>query len=557
MIKLRINAIEIEVRKGSTILEAAAAAGFEIPTMCNNGAVEHFASCMVCLVKDATNGSFMPSCATRVQEGMNLITQDATLTEARKTALELLLSEHVGDCEAPCRVACPAFMDIPLMNRLIAAGKMEEAYQVVKTDIALPGVLGRICPAPCENACRRKSIDKAVAICLLKRFTADASIAVSTEKPAITFAEKVCIIGAGPAGLSAAYYLQQKGIQTVIYDGNELPGGALRYVLEDEVLDKSVLDREIDCIRQMGAVFEQQQKIDAFRFKTLCHEFDAVVLATGNFRDEMLDWGLDNDGKHLLADKATHRTNLKNVFAIGNTTRAAKMAIRSAAQGKEVAVVLEQLFQAERRKDESRDMMILTGSNEQSSIPAFNKVHAIRSTQAAVIGRLKFNSSFGKLLEVEFSEYLKETTDTERQHAGIHSKEGFSREKAILEAQRCMHCDCRKADHCVLRELSDRYKASQKRYFQTDRLPVVKKIAYENLIYEPGKCIKCGVCVRITAKYKETFGFTFVGRGFNVEIGIPFNEKMELALVHTMGLVAKACPTGALSSIAKELGTSV
>src|SRR5659263_188162 len=128
-IKLTINALEVEVRKGSTILEAAAEAGFEIPTMCNNGEVEHFSSCMVCLVKDIKSGSFMPSCATRVQEGMNILTDDAELTEARKTALELLLSEHVGDCEAPCRIACPAFMDIPLMNRLIAAGKMDEAYK--------------------------------------------------------------------------------------------------------------------------------------------------------------------------------------------------------------------------------------------------------------------------------------------------------------------------------------------------------------------------------------------------------------------------------------------
>jgi len=523
MIKLRINAIEIEVSKCSTILEAAAAAGFEIPTMCNNGEVEHFASCMICVVKDVKNGAFMPSCATRAQEGMNILTEDAELAEARKMALELLLSEHVGDCEAPCRIACPAFMDIPLMNRLIAAGRMKEAYTVVKTDIALPGVLGRICPAPCEAACRRKPIDHAVSICLLKRFTADESIEVPLEKPVHTFTEKVCIIGSGPAGLSAAYYLQQKGIQTVLFDGNEQPGGALRYSIEDTILDKSILDREIDIIRGMGAVFEQNRKIDALKFKTLCNEFDAVVLANGNFGAEMLDWGLENDGKHLLADEATHRTNIKNVFAIGNTTRASKMAIRSAAQGKEVATTIVQLFKGE-----------------------------------AVTGEVRhFNSSFGKLFREEYSEYLKESKDAERQSSAVHSKEGFSREKAIVEAKRCMHCDCRKADHCVLRDLSGRYKASQKRFSPTNRLSVVKNVAQNNLIFEPLKCIKCGICVRMTAKYKETFGFTFIGRGFQVEVGVPFNEKMELALTKTMILVAEACPTGALSSLSKEKEASM
>ncbi len=518
MIKLRINATDVEVKEGSTILEAAAFAGFEIPTMCNNGEVEHFASCMVCLVKDVKNGSFMPSCATRVQEGMNLLTEDAELTEARKTALELLLSEHVGDCEAPCRVACPAFMDIPQMNRLIAAGKMEEAYQVVKTDIALPGILGRICPAPCEAACRRKPIDQAVSICLLKRFTADETFSAPIVKPTLLFKEKVCIIGSGPAGLSAAFYLQQKGFQTLLLDANELPGGALRYSIDDAVLDKSVLDREIEMIRSMGAVFDQNQKIDALRFKSICNEFDAVVLATGTIGAEMLDWGLDNDGKYLLANKATHQTNIQNVFAIGNTNRASKMAIRSAAQGKQVALVLEQLFKGE-----------------------------------AVTGEVRhFNSTFGKLFMEEYSEYLKESTATERQSSAVHSKEGFSREKAMKEAQRCMHCDCRKADHCILRDLSDRYKASQKRFLHGNRLTLVKNIAEGALVYEPLKCIKCGICVRMTAKYQETFGFTFIGRGFQVEVGVPFNEKMELALVNTMKLVAEACPTGALSSISEE-----
>lgn len=513
MTRLRINQQEIDAATGMTVLEAALQAGFEIPTMCNNGEVEHFASCMVCVVKDQRNNSFLPACSTLVQAGMEVVTESEELTEARKTALELLLSEHVGDCEAPCRIACPAFMDIPEMNRLIAAGRFEEAYQKVTKDIALPGILGRICPAPCESICRRKTIDSAVSICLLKRFTADFTTSV-VEKVPLRFAQKVAVIGAGPAGLSAAYYLQINGIQTTIFDGNALPGGALRYALGEEQLDRETLDGEIERIRRTGVQFKIQQ-IDKQGFEVLQGDFDAVVLATGKYTEAMQDWGIHHDGKHLHADKTTHRTNLPTVFAIGNTTRSAKMAIRSAAQGKEVAVSIEQLFSGEPVTGETR----------------------------------RFNSSFGKLHESEFFEYLKESTERERLSDGVHAKQGFSREEAMLEAERCLHCDCRKADNCILRDLSDRYRAVQKRFASGERLSVVKKIAKDQLVYEPGKCIKCGICVRLTAKLRETFGFTFIGRGFQVEVGAPFDENMETALVKTMAEVCEACPTGALSSL--------
>jgi len=170
-VNIKINNKRYTVPVGSTVHQAATQAGVDIPVMCENEEVEHFSSCMVCLVKDAHNGKLFPSCSMFVQEGMDVITDDEEILEARKISLELLLSEHVGDCEAPCVTSCPAHMDIPLMNRLLADGKFAEALKVVKNDIALPAVLGRICPAPCEAACRRKGIDGAVSICLLKRFS--------------------------------------------------------------------------------------------------------------------------------------------------------------------------------------------------------------------------------------------------------------------------------------------------------------------------------------------------------------------------------------------------
>ena len=160
MIRLKINDRETNAEEGTYVLAAASEMGIEIPTMCHLESLEPFATCMLCLVKDRNTGKLFPSCSVRPEEGMDIITNDEEVREARKTALELLLSDHVGDCEAPCQVSCPAHMDIPQMNRLLAAGEFDAALGVVKRDIALPSVLGRICTAPCEGACKRKPIDQ-------------------------------------------------------------------------------------------------------------------------------------------------------------------------------------------------------------------------------------------------------------------------------------------------------------------------------------------------------------------------------------------------------------
>ncbi|HDS07587.1 MAG TPA: 2Fe-2S iron-sulfur cluster binding domain-containing protein, partial [Bacteroides sp.] len=202
-VRMKIDHREVEADSGSVLIDVLRGEGIRVPSMCYLEGMEHNTSCMVCVVKDRRTGKLIPSCSHRVEDGMDIISGDGEVHEARKMSLELLLSEHVGDCEAPCQVTCPAHMDIPLMNRLLAAGKFREALQVVKKDIALPSVLGRICPAPCEGACRRKSIDQAVSICLLKRFAGDHDLA--GDRKYLPFREspknkRVAVIGAGPAG---------------------------------------------------------------------------------------------------------------------------------------------------------------------------------------------------------------------------------------------------------------------------------------------------------------------------------------------------------------------
>lgn len=493
-------------------MKAAQKMGFDIPNLCWHDELEHFTSCMLCMVKDSLTGRLLPSCSINAVEGMEIITEDEEVKESRKTALELLLSEHTGDCEAPCQVACPAHMNIPLMNRLIAAGKFNESLEVVKRDIALPAVLGRICPAPCEGACHRKSVDQPVSICLLKRFVGDEGEAPEIV-PAKSTGKKVAVIGAGPAGLAASYYLQLKGVQVTLLDKNDKAGGLLRTEINDEVLPKEVLDKEIEVILKTGVDFEGGKTIDAVAFEALKKDYDAVIVATGTVSDDSYSFGLKANPKGIDVNRSTYQTSENKVFAIGNALRSSRLAVRSVGQGKEVAFSVLQFLNGDEIKGEPR----------------------------------LFNSRVGRLVASEFSEYLKESVDTKRIDPKQGGNSGFSKEEAIAEAERCLHCDCRAIDDCKLRIYSDQYQADQKRFKTSDRRAMTKVKNHGYVIYEPQKCIKCGICVRLTDKYTEKFGFTYIGRGFDVEIGVPFNEALEQGLTATAEKVARSCPTGAIS----------
>jgi NADPH-dependent glutamate synthase beta subunit-like oxidoreductase len=510
MIRLKINNIEVEAPQGTSVMHAARDAGIPIPALCMDDELEHFTSCMLCLVKDGA-GKIFPSCSVKVSQGMQITTDDDEISEARQMALELLLSEHVGDCEAPCQIGCPAHMNIPLMNRLIASGNWENALKVVKRDIALPSVLGRICPAPCEGACHRKTVDEAVSICLLKRFVGDENDLHPFPVPALS-GHRVAIVGAGPAGLATAYYLRLKGMEPHLFDRENLPGGQLRTAISKETLPESVLDREINSIFQTGIAFTGNFTVDDSAFEELKKNFDAIVVASGNIDDFTKSFGLKGNPRGLEVNRRTYETDEKGVFAVGNVLRSSKLAIRSLGQGKEAAFSVWQYLNGKKITGEPR----------------------------------LFNSRFGRLHQTEFAEYLKESSPHLRVFPEAYSQ-GFSPEEAVKEAQRCMHCDCRAAGDCKLRDYSDFYLADQKRFLYSPRRAMTKSFQTLGIVYEPQKCIKCGICVRLTEKYREKLGLTYIGRGFDIEIGIPFNESLDAALTVTAALVAEKCPTGALS----------
>ena len=132
MINLIINNQRVSVIDDSTVLSAAETLGIAIPTLCHVNGYKPNTSCMICVVHELKTDSLIPACFMPVKEGMHIDTSNEKVREARKDTLELLLSEHVGDCEAPCQRACPANMNIPLMIRQIKENSLEKAIITVK-----------------------------------------------------------------------------------------------------------------------------------------------------------------------------------------------------------------------------------------------------------------------------------------------------------------------------------------------------------------------------------------------------------------------------------------
>jgi len=519
MIHLKIDNIDISVAEDTSVLEAAKTVGIAIPSMCYMEGFDNSPSCMVCLVKNKKTGQLLPSCALKVTEGMEILCDDPEVKEARKEALELLLSDHVGDCEAPCSLACPANMNIPVMNRLIAAKSFTESLKVVKEEIALPFVLGYICPAPCEKACRRKQIDEPVSICLLKRFVAGngpSALEVPSQAGNKIFPGKsVAIIGTGTAGLASAYYLLQFGHQVVLFDKNDKVGGTLRYSIPDDELPKNVLDAEVEIIRSFGAEFRLNTLITAEIFEhEILGKFDAVIIATGDIAvSDHLTSLFQHSKNGISVNEGTFAVSAKGIFACGSVVRSQKMAVRAVAQGKSAAISAD---------------LFLKGAELKKSVK-------------------RFNSRFDKLFAPEFTEYLKESVPDKRLNPKGGFIEGFTTDEAVNEAARCLHCDCRKPETCKLRIYADEYKADRKKYLLGERKIMLKHFQHELVVFEPEKCIKCGLCIDITVKSNELTGLTYIGRGFDVRIDVPFNQSLKVALTHTAKKCAEACPTGALA----------
>ncbi len=303
MINITINGKPYQAQAGDSVLNAAAKHGIEIPTLCHDPRLEPYSSCFVCVVEIEGMRGLQPACSTKVAEGMKLHTDNDKVRKSRKSALDLLVSDHFASCQAPCKTKCPAGVDVQGYISLIEKGLYQEAVELIKDVNPLPAVCGRVCVRPCEAACNRNFMDEgaAVGIDYMKRFVADYDLAQNQPfKPEIAAStgKKVAVIGAGPGGLSAAYFLQQMGHQVDIFEGNNHAGGWLRYGIPEYRLPNEILDKEISTITDLGVnIFYNKKLGENLSYKEIRETYQATILAIGSQRGTLLGAdGEDADG---------------------------------------------------------------------------------------------------------------------------------------------------------------------------------------------------------------------------------------------------------------------
>ncbi|MCK5076605.1 MAG: (2Fe-2S)-binding protein, partial [Calditrichia bacterium] len=285
-VKVQIDNKWVKADSNETIFDVAKRNNIEIPHLCHDDQLEPYGSCFVCVVKVKGARSLQPSCATKLTDGMVITTHDDEIEKSRKMAIELLLSNHFADCLGPCKINCPADVDVQGYIALAALGKYKEAIKLIKAQNPFPTVCGRVCTRPCELNCRRDIFDESVAVDDIKRFVADKDLFSKDryfpEKKAERF-EKIAIVGAGPGGLTCAYYLAQEGYKIDVFEANEKAGGMLRYGIPTYRLPSDVLDKEIEGITGLGVKINYNQRLgENFTIDNLIKGgYKSVFLALG------------------------------------------------------------------------------------------------------------------------------------------------------------------------------------------------------------------------------------------------------------------------------------
>jgi formate dehydrogenase major subunit len=286
-VELVINGKKISAAPGQTILDVVRNNKIdEIPTLCYDPKLEPYGSCFLCVVEVKGAPRLVPACVTRIRDGMEVTTRSQRIVTARKSALELLLSDHYADCVCPGQRACPAGVDIQGYMSLAALGYYKESLDLIRERNPFPVVCGRVCVRKCEVSCLRKSVDDPVGINFVKRYVAEQS-GGNGQLPAVTAkntGKRVAIIGGGPGGLSCANYLAKMGHGVTIFESLPKLGGMLRYGIPEYRLPRKELDDEIKGILGLGVEVRTKKKLGKdFTVEGLIEKehFDAVFIALG------------------------------------------------------------------------------------------------------------------------------------------------------------------------------------------------------------------------------------------------------------------------------------
>lgn len=422
--KIRIDGKEIEALAGQTILEAALTNNIYIPHLCYHPDLEAKGGCRLCSVEIEGIEGAVPSCMTKVEEGMNIHINGAEVDKVRNASMELILASHTPDCTGcpkfgkcelqsmyqyfgvsperwrkrvrgfgsddsnplishmftrcircgrciracqdlrgvnvldyvetpqgiragikegsylkdagcrfcgacievcptgsivdqlgimkeelsysenvvPCKTSCPAHIDIPRFVRYIKQGEFTKASAVIHEKVPFPEILGSVCVHPCEANCKRKELGSSISICKLKKAAVQGDEKWKEyRKIQDVTGKKVAVIGAGPAGMTSAYYLNHKGHKVTIFEKNEKTGGQCRYGIPSYRLPDELLDREINSV--LGAEIELKTECEITSPKELLRTYDAVLVAIGTHKGTILPIkGHDLENVYVNAD---------------------------------------------------------------------------------------------------------------------------------------------------------------------------------------------------------------------------------------------------------------
>jgi ferredoxin len=459
-------------------------------------------------VRDRRTGRFLPACNAPAEDGMDLDASGEEVRALRRDAVALLLEEHAGDCEAPCRRACPFSLDVEGVLSAIRAGRDEDAGRLVGERIPFPGTIARICGAPCEGACVRGRVDEPLSIRALHayaaRFPADFGAPASGKS--------VAVVGGGASGLAVAWHLVREGHAVCVLERSKTLGGNLRRELGEDRAGLKAFEEDLDRLRARGATFRTETAVqDREALDALRAEFDAVILA----------WG--EEGARLHADlgigeaRDGSAAGEEGLFVAGRASRPAKSAVRSAARAR----------------------------------AASNAAVPFLRGEAPGAEKARFQSRLGRLREEEV-EVLRRSADG---GARVVPAGGdplvLATEEARAESVRCLACGCAKAESCALRDAAEALGASPAPGSRKRRRAFEGAVRHGPVRFEAGKCILCGICVRIAEAGGEEIGLAFTGRGARTRVAPALGRRWDEALRRTASACAEACPTGALTRIEK------
>lgn len=669
-ITLTVDGKSVRIEKGSTLLEAARKAGADIPTLCHDERVKPYGACGMCVVECKGSSKLMRSCAIEAADGMEIITESDRINRARRFSLEMLLSDHTGDCKAPCSLACPAGTDCQGYVGLIANGENAQALSVIKGMIPLPASIGRVCPHPCEKKCRRGLVEEPVSIAALKAYAADRDLEsgnIFMPEVAESTGKKVAIIGGGPGGISAAYYLAIKGHGVTVFDMMPKMGGMLRYGIPKYRLPKEVLDKELALVEKLGVEFRNNIKIGRdISLDTLNQEYDAVIAAPGAWSStkmrvdgedaEGVFGGIDflrsvilgspvDIGKRVAvcgggntamdACRTAVRLGAEKVYIIYRRTRdempADALEIDEAqeegvdfrfltnpdkiltqngkvcgiklqimelgepdASGRRKPVPIEGKFETlevdsvimavgqrpelsgfEELDTTSRGTISADESTFRTNISgifaigdATNKgadiaISAIGEAQksASVVDSYLRGNIIGYkkpiLVEREITksdladrehiarEKMRVLPAEERKHSFDEVALGLTDEQARREASRCLECGCLDYYRCKLINYANKYNAEFER-FAGQKSPAKKDAGHKYILRDSGKCILCGLCVRVCSQVMGVGAIGLAGRGFTTVVSPEFYKSLGDSQCISCGQCVSLCPTGAL-----------